>query len=79
MSIQDPGRKAFAVTPSDANELALLPSRLFIGTGGDVAVLAAEDTVSVIYKAASGSYLCIRAKKVLATGTTASAIVAEVA
>lgn len=64
-----------AVTPDDDDECNALG--LFVGTGGDVAVLPAGNTASVIFaNVPDGSFLPCQVKKVLATGTTASDILA---
>jgi hypothetical protein len=74
--LHGPATKAVAVTPSDSADLAYISKRLHIGTGGAVKIdTSGGDTV--IYTAASGTYLNVRAKRVYATGTTASNIVCE--
>jgi hypothetical protein len=75
LSINAPARKAVAVTPSDTADLASVPRSLFIGVDGDIAVIMADDTASVILKNATGM-LPIMVKRVLATGTTATNIIA---
>ncbi len=78
----EPAYSAAAVTPSDSVALSTtstgLPCRgLFIGTGGDVAVKLANDTVAVTFKnVSSGSLLPLCALYVMATNTTATDIVA---
>lgn len=66
---------AKVVVPSDATILKATTG-LYIGTTGDVAVLFANDTTAVTLKAVAVGKLDIRVIKVLATGTTASNIVA---
>ena len=52
------------------------PSALFIGTGGDVAVILSNDSVAVTFRnIADGTWLAINAKTVVKTGTTAAYIV----
>jgi hypothetical protein len=48
---------------------------LFIGVDGDVAVIMADDTASVVLKNATG-LLPVMVKRVLVTGTTATNIIA---
>ena len=68
--------KGTAIVPNDALDLSIITKGIWVGTGGDLAVVLLEDSVSVILKSvASGSLLPIRAKRVLATGTTAQNLV----
>ena len=74
---RDPGKNAFAVTPSDSTELTV-GRAIWVGTGGDLAVQMAndEDADTVIFKNVSdGVLLPFEVRKVLSTGTTASDIV----
>lgn len=68
-------RKLVAVTPHNSNDLAYTTKALFIGTGGNIVVLAEDDTVAVTLKVTDGQILPVRAKRVLATNTTATGIV----
>lgn len=67
-----------AVTPHASNNLVDGPCRsLWVGTGGDISILAEGDKTAVIVKnVANGQILPIRAKAVRVTGTTATDIVA---
>lgn len=68
---------AFAVTPSDAAELASIPRALFVGTGGNITLRLADDGADVLLKnVQSGQVLDVQARFVRATGTTAADIVA---
>lgn len=68
-------RRAFAVTPHNTNNLPSVTTGLYIGTTGDVVVLLSKDTVAVTFKnVPAGTVLDVAAKKVLATGTTATNI-----
>lgn len=71
-----PARRAFPVTPHDANELPLLPKALLIGAGGTVALRAIDSVADVTITAVAGQIVPVRAQFVRATGTTAGAIVA---
>lgn len=67
-------KKPFAVTPSDATDFTT-PSRYFqVGVAGTVAVVRMDGTV-VSYTVPAGGYIFSVAKRVNATGTTASSIV----
>jgi hypothetical protein len=71
-----PGSKAFAITPNDSDDLAEAARAVYIGTGGNVTCILADDSSSVLFTAiSSGTMLPIRVKKVFDTGTTASDIV----
>lgn len=76
-TVDFPATRLRAVTPSDTLDLDFIPKALYIGTGGNISIIALEDSVAVtISNVAAGSILPIRAKFVRATGTTASGIVA---
>lgn len=66
---------AAAVTPHDTNLLTHRAARLYVGVAGTVTVLTAKDQV-VQFTAISGSILPICVKRVNATGTAATGIVA---
>jgi hypothetical protein len=72
-----PARGAVQVTPSDQNELNFISTRLWIGGGGSVAVTLADGSSCTYFCVPAGSYLTIRARRVLATGTSATDIIAE--
>ncbi len=66
--------KIVAVTPDDDDDFST-PGFLYVGGAGNIAVIAAGDTDSVIlHSVAAGSVLPIIVKRVLSTGTTASNI-----
>lgn len=74
-----PGRRLRTVTPSDGTDLPIYANALYIGGGGDVAVLAENDAdgASVVFKnVPAGGILPVQTRRVLATGTTASNIIA---
>lgn len=75
-AFSSPARKAFAITPSDTQDLAFLPRGVYVGGDGSLAVILADDTESVTFTGVpAASLLPIRVKRVLATGTTASGLV----
>ena len=75
-SAADPARRAFAVTPSDADELTLLPKALMIGAAGAIVLRPVDSAADVTVTVVAGQIVPIRAQFVRATGTTATAIVA---
>lgn len=69
------GSNYAAVTPSDTTIVGALA--LFVGTGGNVSVKANASATAVVFKnVPSGAILPISAWIVMATGTTATDIVA---
>jgi hypothetical protein len=75
--ISDPGVRSEPVTPSDATPLTDVPKALYVGTGGHVALRGTGDAAPRTWKnAPSGSIIPFRAQYVLATGTTATDILA---
>jgi hypothetical protein len=77
---------AQAVTPSDSTNITIGGSsisglqngaQIFVGTGGDISCLMAGNNTSVTFKnVPNGSFLPIFVKRVNATGTTATDIIA---
>lgn len=67
-----------AVTPSDTVNIVSGPVRaLYVGVGGDVAIYSPGTALSVVLKnVSSGQVLPVACLRVLATGTTATDIVA---
>lgn len=71
-----PASRLRAVTPSDSANIEICRG-LYVSVGGDVKVLGAEDDTPVTLAAvASGAILPFQVKRVYATGTTATSIVA---
>jgi hypothetical protein len=71
-----PARDAAAVTPNDATPLAQVSRALYIGQAGDLAVTMAGGQAVTFQALPGGTLLPVRVEAVLATGTTASAILA---
>jgi hypothetical protein len=75
--VSAPARRTTAIVPHDTNDLADLPKAIYIGGGGDVALMAVADNTARTFKAVQvGSILPIRVRRVLATGTTATNLIA---
>jgi tripartite-type tricarboxylate transporter receptor subunit TctC len=76
-----PGRQVEVVVPDDTDDLLAYAKVLYIGTGGDVAIippLNADGAAVTFVNVPDGTILPISARRVLATGTTASDIVAVI-
>ncbi len=70
-----PARNAFAITPDDANELAILPKAILVGGAGNITLRAVRSDADVTIPAQAGQILPIRARFIRATGTSATAII----
>lgn len=76
-SWSDPAENATAITPNDSTELSPVPRGIYVGTGGNLALLLVRDSVAVTFvNVPDGSIVPARALKVMSTNTTASDIVA---
>ncbi|MCT8000333.1 hypothetical protein NZL82_00400 [Sphingomonas sanguinis] len=77
-SLSAPSRAPFVIIPSDTGALAIVPKRLFVGTGGHVTLRGVDGVADVVYRnVASGVYLNVRPGFVRATGTTAADLIGE--
>lgn len=66
-----------AVTLSNTVDLPFTSRALYVGTGGNITVYAANSTTPVVFtNVGTGTILPVAVSRVLATGTTASNIVA---
>jgi hypothetical protein len=74
MANTDPAIGAYAVTPD--NSATQNARALYIGVSGDVAVVTRNRSTSVTFKAVPVGILPVQVTKVLATGTTATDIIA---
>lgn len=74
-----PAQEAFAITPSDTDELVYVTRFIYVGVTGDIKLAMMNDcngAGTILLKAAqAGSVIPIRARKVLATGTTATDLI----
>lgn len=73
--IDSPANDAAAVTPNDGADLAFDSRALVIGGAGTLSVVMAGGQ-TVPFTVTAGQILPIRVRRVRATGTTATAIVA---
>ena len=66
--------KQYAVTPSDSTTFE--PSCIFVGTGGNIAIVSAETATVLTYKnIPSGSFLPVLAVQVYSANTLAEDII----
>lgn len=71
-----PAKSLREVYPDDELELDFISKALYVGTGGDLLILAQEDATPVFFQnVPSGAIIPVRAKKVM-LGTSAENIVA---
>jgi hypothetical protein len=79
-SITSPGTRAGAIAPADAVDLAETPKAIYVGTGGDIAMIgmsAAPTATGIVWKnVPAGSLIPFRPRRILATGTTAANMIA---
>lgn len=73
--IESQARAWATVTPSDSASLTTVPKGLYIGGAGNIA-LRGEDGTDVTFAVLAGAFLPLCPVRVLATGTTATGIVA---
>jgi hypothetical protein len=71
-----PAESAQAVTPSDSADLTTLSRAIYIGGAGNLSVDMADGSTIVFIGLATGQILPVRCKRVRATMTTATNIIA---
>lgn len=65
-----PASSAVAITPDDDTDLTTTTRGIYVGTGGDLAVILADDTVAVTFaNVASGIVYPLRVKRVMEAST----------
>lgn len=74
-SITAPARRAFAITPDDADTLPFVTKGLCIGGTGQVVLRCLDNDSDVTMLVMAGQILPIRVTHVRATGTTATGLV----
>jgi hypothetical protein len=77
-SLAGPASHGFAVTPSDSTLLSETTRGLYVGTTGNIAALMLSGASVTFSSVPAGAVLPVRLTKIMATGTTASNIVALV-
>ena len=73
-AIDGPASHAFAVTPSDDTDLEETTRALYCGEAGDVTLWTLSGAEVTFVNVSEGSFLPVRASRILSTGTTASSI-----
>lgn len=80
ISVSSQARGAVAVTPSDTVDIASPYAKaLYIGVAGDITVLplnATDTSQAILFKAHPVGYMPVQVRRVMATGTAATNIVA---
>jgi hypothetical protein len=71
-----PARRAFAVTPSDSNDLTLPARALYVGGAGAVSLVTTGGDTVTLTGLQAGSFVPVACTRVRVTGTTATSIVA---
>lgn len=78
--VSDPGERVAAVVPSNTADLTETPKALYVGTGGDIAMIGDNEvagTAATVWRnVPSGAVVPFRPRRIMATGTTASDILA---
>lgn len=70
-SLAGPAFSGFPITPDDSLDLPETTRAVYVGQGGDLAVVMASGAALVLADVTAGSLLPLRVSRVLATGTTA--------
>lgn len=73
--LESPALHAFDVTPSNTVDLPITTRGFYVGVGGNVKVDTAGGETVTFVGCLSGSYHPIRAKRIYATGTTATNLI----
>lgn len=74
--IDGPASNFAPITPNDSTDLTFVTRTIYVGTGGNVAVVGPTGATAVFKNVFAGASLPIRVSRVLATGTTATDLVA---
>lgn len=74
--LSSPATRAFAVTPSDSDELVSIVRGLWVGTLGNITGRLAGDSADVVIAGIpAGTFLPFRFRVIRSTGTTAGSLV----
>ncbi len=75
-TLNAPARDAAPIVPSDTATLSVTPRALYVGQGGNLALVMAGGQSVTFEGVPAGTLLPVRPQLVNATGTTAGALVA---
>ncbi len=79
LDLTQAARRAYVVTPDNDNDLPIATRGIYIGTAGTLKVLHVGDTSPVTYPVTiAGCIYPLAVKRIYATGTGASDIIAQV-
>lgn len=70
-----PADHAFAITPHDGADLDEVTRALYVGSGGNLAIVFAGGSEASLLNVQSGTVLPLRCRRIKATGTTATDLV----
>lgn len=70
-----PATGAFDVVPDDGADLDVLPRAIMVATAGDLAVIMKDGSTATLPALQPGVPYPVRARRILASGTTATGIV----
>lgn len=74
-SPSEPAYDFFAITPDNANDLAMRPRAIYVGLDGNIVMHNNNGTSVTLTGVKQGSILSISPRRILATGTTATGLV----
>lgn len=72
--LTSPAEDAFAITPDDANDLAIWTRAIYVGSSGSLKVTTAKGT-AITFDNVPVGILPVRARRVWSTGTSASSLI----
>lgn len=75
-TVSSPATGGEAVTPHDVNDFTNASRAIYVGSAGDVAAVMVNGTVLVFKAVPAGTMLPIRCRRINATNTTATNMVA---
>lgn len=75
VALSDPAYDGFAVNPSDSVDLPSVTRAIWVGGSGTVVADLAGGTTLTFTGVAAGTVLPVQARRVRATGTTATALI----
>ena len=75
-NLNSPIRSGAPITPNYGSDLPVMPRAIYVGIGGDLAVILADGDSVTLAAVPGGIILPVRARRVRQSGTSASALVA---